>query len=90
MAKRPKQKPKQLPLTNSLERLRRATKLRLAREVRLEKQIAALSRTLERLVARRGVELRQLANFLTDTYGDPSPSDLRGEPHDERLELAEA
>jgi len=90
MAKKVKRAAVRKAPESSLERMRRETKLRLQREVRLEKQIAALARHLERLTARRHIELVQLANFLIDRFGTRLPLDRVEHQDDARLELAEA
>jgi len=90
MAKKAKRKAVQHAPISSLERQRRETKLRLQREVRLEKQIAALTRQLDRLVPRRHVELRHLAHYILDTYGDDTSIAQEPERDGNQLELAEA
>jgi type II secretory pathway component PulJ len=90
MAKTTKRKTMHRAPENSLERLRRETKARLQREVRLEKQIAALARQLERLVPRRHADLRALANFILERYSNGTHTIREPERDDERLELAEA
>jgi hypothetical protein len=90
MAKKAKRKAVQQAPISSLERQRRETKLRLQREVRLEKQIASLMRQLDRLVPRRHVELRHLAHYILDQYGDDTRIAQEPERDAERLELAQA
>jgi len=89
MAKKAKRAAVRKAPESSLDRMRRETKLRLGREIRLEKQIAALSRQLERLSARRNVELVQLANFLIDRFSARRPLERDEHQDEQRLELAE-
>jgi len=90
MAKKAKRKAVQQAPISSLERQRRETKLRLQREVRLEKQIASLQRQLERLVPRRHADLRALANYILDRYSNGTNNIQEPERDGNQLELAEA
>jgi len=64
MAKTAKFKGRQHAPESSLERARQETKLRLQRNVRREKQIAALARQLTRLCDRNDGELTRLAQAI--------------------------